>query len=213
MSEFERGSPSSPQRPGWPAARIAWVLLGMLALVAGGGGAYFSLRPGSGSQPAPVAPPGNAALFQLHASPRPVPDIAFEDGQGRNRALSEFRDRFVLVNLWATWCAPCREEMPALDRLQQKLGGPGFQVLALSVDSGGAAVVKRFYDEIGIRSLVIYVDPAMRAMGTLAVVGIPTTLLLDRQGREIGRRTGPARWDAPGAVRAITGYMGPGAKP
>ena len=92
-----------------------------------------------------------------------MPELVFEDDKGRKRVLSEFRDKIVLLNIWATWCVPCREEMPALDRLQQKRGGPGFEVLALSIDSGGAAAVRRFFDEIGIRSLAIYVDPAMRA--------------------------------------------------
>jgi hypothetical protein len=102
--------------------------------------------------------------------------------------------------------------MPALDQLQQKLGGPGFEIVALSIDAGGAAAVKQFYDEIGIRALAIYVDPASRGMGALGLVGIPTTLLIDRQGREVARRTGPAEWDGAEAVRMIEGYLG-GAKP
>lgn len=178
-------------------ARIGWALFGLLALVAGGIGTYVSVRPG-GDHTGPL---------QAHPAPRAVPDLAFEDGAGRKRSLSQFRDKVVLLNLWATWCVPCREEMPALDRLQEKLGGPGFEVLALSIDAGGARAVKGFYEEVGVRSLAIYVDPGMRAMGSLAAVGIPTTLLLDRQGREIGRRTGPAPWDGPEAVRVITRYM------
>jgi len=185
--------------------RIAWALLGALALAISGVGAYYSLRPDSG--PAPLAASGEAGVIRLHAEPRPVAVAAFEDGQGRKRALAEFQGKVVLLNVWATWCAPCREEMPALDRLQQKLGGPGFEVLALSIDSGGAEAVKRFYDEIGIRSLAIYVDPSMRATAALGAVGVPTTLLLDAQGREIGRRAGPAQWDGPEAVRVITRYM------
>ena len=215
MSELERASAPSSQHPAWPATRIAWALLGVLALLAGAVGAYFSLRAGSESEPAPLAAPAldGAFAFRVHAAPRPVPDIAFEDGQGRKRALAEFRDKVVLLNVWATWCVPCREEMPALDRVQQKLGGPGFEVLALSIDSGGAVAVENFYDEIGIRALAIYVDPSMRATGTLGAVGIPTTLLVDRQGREIGRRTGPAQWDGPEAVRMIAGYLDTAARP
>ena len=189
--------------PAWPTARIAWTLLGAAALAAGALGAYFSTRPASRSEPAPEG----ALVFRAHAAPRPVAELAFEDGQGRKRTLSEFRDKVVLLNVWATWCAPCREEMPALDRLQRKLGGPGFEVLALSIDSGGAAAVKRFYNEIGIRSLAIYVDPSARATSTLAAMGVPTTLLIDRQGREIGRRTGPEQWDGPEAVRMIEEYL------
>lgn len=187
----------------WPAARTAWALLGALALAAGAVGAYFSLRPPGKSEPAPQ----NEFVLRAHAAPRPLPELAFEDGQGRKRALAGFRDKVVLLNVWATWCVPCREEMPALDRLQQKLGGADFEVLALSIDAGGAAAVKQFYEEIGIRSLAIYVDRSMRTTATLGTVGLPTTLLIDAEGREIGRHIGPAQWDAPEAVRMIAGYM------
>ena len=188
--------------PAWPRARIAWAVAGVLALAAGALGAYFSLRPAGNSE----------FVFRAHAAPGPIPELAFEDGHGAPRTLAAFRDRVVLLNIWATWCVPCREEMPALDRLQQKLGGPGFEVVALSIDAGGAAAVKQFYDEIGIRSLAVYVDPASRAMAALGLIGIPTTLLIDRQGREIGRRTGPAQWDGAEAVRMIEGHLN-GVKP
>jgi thiol-disulfide isomerase/thioredoxin len=187
----------------WPAARIAWALLGVLALAAGAVGAYFSLRPSGKSEPAPQS----QTVLPAHAAPRPVPELVFEDARGVRRTLGDFRNKVVLLNVWATWCVPCREEMPALDRLQQKLGGPHFEVVALSIDAGGAAAVKKFYDEIGIRSLGIYVDPASRAMGTLGLVGIPTTVLVDHKGREIGRRTGPAEWDGAEAVRIIEGHL------
>ena len=189
-------------------APIGWALFGMLALLAGGIGAYLSL-PGNESQPAPLAAPKSdgSLVFRIHDAPRPVAELAFEDAQGSKRSLAQFRGKTVLVNIWATWCVPCREEMPALDRLQRKLGGPGFEVLALSIDAGGAAAVKEFYEEVGIRSLPIYVDRSMRAASTLGAVGVPTTLLIDAEGREIGRRTGPAQWDGPEAVRLISRTM------
>jgi thiol-disulfide isomerase/thioredoxin len=112
----------------------------------------------------------------------------------------------VLLNVWATWCPPCREEMPSLDRLQKSLGGPGFEVVALSIDAGGAPVVERFYKEIGIASLAIYVDSSMRAASQLAALGVPTTLLIDREGRELGRHAGPAQWDSAEALRVISSY-------
>lgn len=187
----------------WPAPRIAWALLGMVALATGAVGVYFALRlPGEG-EPAPQS----GFVFRTHATPRPMPELVFEDGRGTKRTLADFRNKVVLLNIWATWCVPCREEMPALDRLQQKLGGTDFEVLALSIDVGGAAPVKQFYEEIGIRSLAIYVDRSMRTAATLGAVGLPTTLLIDAEGREIGRHIGPAQWDAPEAVRMIAGYM------
>jgi len=188
--------------PGWSPVRLAWALFGAVALVVGGAGTYLALRQGS------EAIAGDSALLRMHASPRPLPEIAFVDGAGKPLTLADFRGRTVLLNVWATWCPPCREEMPSLDRLQKALGGPAFEVVALSIDAGGAPVVKRFYDEIGIRSLAIYVDPGMRAAGQLATPGVPTTLLIDRNGRELGRHAGPAQWDSPEALRLISSYMG-----
>src|SRR5216683_4193135 len=127
----------------------------------------------------------------FHFSPpderRSVPDLRFVDGDGRATSLGDFRGRVVLLNLWATWCVPCRREMPALDRLQAKLGGADFVVLPLSIDRGGLPPVKRFYEELGLQALGIFVDQSGAAMRELATPGIPTTLLVDRQGREIGR--------------------------
>lgn len=184
-------------------ARTGWALLGVLVLAASGIGIYISMRPSGHSAPAPSGP----FVFRAHEAARPVSDLAFEDDRGGSRSLGEFRGKTVLLNVWATWCAPCREEMPALDRLQDKLGGPGFVVVALSIDAGGVAAVKQFYDEIGIRSLPIYVDRSMRATAALGTVGLPTTLLIDAEGREIGRHIGPAEWDSPEAVGAIAGYV------
>ena len=137
------------------------------------------------------------------SAPQPLPEIRFQDGDGKPYTLSDFRGKVVLLNVWATWCAPCRKEMPALDRLQQKLGGPAFEVVALSINSGGAAIVRQFYDDIGIRSLALYVDPSMEASGKLHTIGIPTTLLLDREGRERWRKIGPAEWDSPEIIESL----------
>jgi thiol-disulfide isomerase/thioredoxin len=144
--------------------------------------------------------------FVMHESPKPVPTIAFEDEQGRPRSLADFRGKVVLLNIWATWCVPCRKEMPALDRLEGALGGQTFEVVALSIDRGGMNVVCKFFAEIGIRNLAMYLDTSGKAPRELGTVGLPTTLVIDRDGREIGRLIGPAEWDAPemmGFVRCI----------
>lgn len=188
--------------PGWRPVRLAWALFGAVALVAGGAGTYLALKQGG------EAIAADAAVLRMHATPRPLPEIAFEDGKGKPVTLAGFRGRTVLLNVWATWCPPCREEMPSLDALQKALGGPGFEVVALSIDAGGAPVVERFYKEMGIASLAIYVDPGMGAAGQLATPGVPTTLLIDRGGRELGRHAGPAQWDSPEALRVISSYMG-----
>lgn len=182
---------------GRPPLRVLLASVGAAALVAGGVGTYLSLERSGEQSGAPTVTPARSetSIIRLHAAPRALPPIAFQDGKGRPVTLADFRGKAVLLNVWATWCAPCREEMPSLDRLQKALGGPAFEVVAVSIDTGGAAVVERFYKEVGIGALAIYVDPTMRAAGELRTPGVPTTLLIDAEGRELGRHAGPASWD------------------
>lgn len=141
--------------------------------------------------------------FILHEAPKPIASIAFEDDQGRPRSLAEFRGKIVLLNIWATWCGPCRREMPSLDRLQGLLGGADFGVVALSIDRSGIETVRKFYDDVGIRNLPIYLDSSGKAARELATIGVPATLLIDRAGRELGRLIGPAEWDEPDIVQFL----------
>lgn len=144
--------------------------------------------------------PGPPQNFVLHDTPMPVPELQFTDGKGEPRSLADFRGKVVLLNAWATWCLPCRKEMPTLDRLQAALGGSTFEVVALSIDRGGADAVKTFYTEIGIQHLAIHVDASNQVGFALAIAGLPSTLLIDAEGRELGRLIGPAEWDAPDMV-------------
>ena len=132
-----------------------------------------------------------------------IAEVRFVDGDGRRMSLADFRGKQLLLNIWATWCGPCREEMPTLDRLQTRLGGPEFEVVALSIDHEGADVIRDFYTELGLQALGIYVDTSTMATVNLNVRGVPTTLLIDGNGREIGRYAGPAEWDGEAAVSAI----------
>ncbi|MFC5694528.1 TlpA family protein disulfide reductase [Pseudomonas sp. GCM10022186] len=140
------------------------------------------------------------AGLTIWPEPRPVAEVQFVDGAGKPHTLADFKGKVVLLNLWATWCAPCRQEMPTLDRLQAQLGGPDFQVLALSIDLDGVRVVRDFYREVGIRHLGIYIDENASAISQLGAFGLPATLLLDREGRELGRKLGEATWDSPEVV-------------
>lgn len=147
-------------------------------------------------------------VFAINSEPRTLPNVRFADGEGKTVTLQDFRGKVVLLNVWATWCPPCRKEMPSLDRLQQQLGSRGFEVVALSVDKGGTpAAIQTFYRETDVRALAVYIDASAQASGQLGVVGIPTTLLIDGAGREIGRRTGPAEWDSPAAIAAIRRHL------
>lgn len=157
--------------------------------------------------PRPAVGAEAPAAFVVHEDPRPVAEVTFESGDGGTMSLADFRGQVVLLNIWATWCVPCRREMPTLDRLQAELGGPDFAVVALSIDRKGLPAVREFYAEIGLETLAIYVDQSGEAQRALKVLGIPTTLLLDRDGNEIGRLLGPAEWDSPEMVAFIRGYV------
>jgi len=140
---------------------------------------------------------GNAAMaFNFVATDSgPVPELTFLDGEGNERSLEDFQGRVVVLNLWATWCAPCRKEMPSLDNLQANLGSDDFEVVALAVDRGDLTKVLGFYDEIGIENLGVYHDPSAKAGRVLRAPGLPTTLIIGRDGNEIGRVLGDAAWD------------------
>jgi thiol-disulfide isomerase/thioredoxin len=150
-----------------------------------------------------VAMPALAFNF-VRSEPAPVPEITFLDADGNELSLADFEGKVVVLNLWATWCAPCREEMPSLDRLQAAHGGEDLQVVALSLDRGDSLdKVRRFYDEVGIETLAIYRDPEAEVGRAFRAPGLPTTIVIDPAGREIGRVLGGAKWDGPEAVALL----------
>ena len=132
-----------------------------------------------------------------------MPELTFKNAKNEALSLENWKGRVVLLNLWATWCAPCRHEMPSLNRLQEALGGDAFEVLALSVDRKGLKASAKFLEEVKASALGLYNDKSSEALQQLKVIGLPATLLIDRQGREIGRLVGPAEWDAPEAQELI----------
>ena len=128
----------------------------------------------------------------LHPEPTPIPEVYFVDSEGMARTLADFRGKVVLLNLWTPSCVSCRRELPALDRLQAMLGGPSFEVIAVSIDLAGPEP-RRFHTEIGIKELGLYIDTSAMTLQELGVVDLPITLLIDWDGREIGRLFGPDR--------------------
>jgi thiol-disulfide isomerase/thioredoxin len=137
------------------------------------------------------------------APPQPLPPLTFETMEGAPASLEAFKGKVVVLNLWATWCAPCRQEMPALDHLQARFKDRPVVVLALSVDRAGPERVQAFLDQVGVPHLQVYRDPKAAATRALRVPGLPATLLVDKDGREAGRVLGIARWDGPAAVAAV----------
>jgi thiol-disulfide isomerase/thioredoxin len=151
---------------------------------------------------------GEVAALAMAQTPFLVPDLAFKDAQGHERTLADFRGRTVLLNLWATWCVPCRREMPALDALQADLGGPKFQVVAVNIDQQNAQKPLAFMKQVGITHLAFYSDDSAKVFETLKTAGkafgMPTTLLVDRKGCEIGTMAGPAEWSSDDGVKLVT---------
>jgi thiol-disulfide isomerase/thioredoxin len=146
---------------------------------------------------------GNRLELSVFDQPHALPEVRFQDDQGRDLTLGDFRGRVVVLNVWATWCVPCRKEMPTLDRLQARLGGKDFLVVALSIDRKGVEAVRGFYQKVGVENLAIYVDPSGKGSHGLAIPGVPTTLLIDREGREVARKMGEAEWDSPEMVSLV----------
>jgi thiol-disulfide isomerase/thioredoxin len=157
----------------------------------------------------PQASTGDAAAgLSFLDKPKELPRIEFVDGEDRPLTLAEFRGRPVLLNVWATWCVPCRKEMPSLDRLQAKFDPSRLLVLTLSVDRQGSSAVRRFYREQGLKTLGIYVDRSGDVLQKLRLPGVPGTLLLNADGQEIGRKLGQAEWDSPAMTDLIVQRLG-----
>jgi thiol-disulfide isomerase/thioredoxin len=136
-----------------------------------------------------------AAALDPAAQPKAVPALTFTDGEGRPLALDAFKGKVVVLDYWATWCTPCRTEFPALDRLQERLGSRGVQVVAVSLDRNGVKSVDGFYHDLAIGHLAKYLDPTWASAHAVGVEGLPTALVIDRQGREVARAEGPVDWD------------------
>jgi thiol-disulfide isomerase/thioredoxin len=150
---------------------------------------------------------GEVAAFAPNSAARRATDIAFLDGNGTPVSLQDFRGRLVLINLWATWCVPCRKEMPALDELQRKLGGADFTVLAINLDQRDREKPKKFLSEINVKSLTYYEDPSTNVFQKLKAAGrapgLPSTILVDRDGCELGFMPGPAEWASDDALALL----------
>jgi thiol-disulfide isomerase/thioredoxin len=162
-------------------------------------------------QIAPLAH-GEVAAVQVASDPRALPPLAFTDAAGTQRSLADWHGRTVLLNLWATWCVPCRTEMPALQALQQKLGGKDFEVVAVNIDTRDPEKPKAWLRNVGVDQLAYYADPSAKVFQELKLMGkafgMPTTLLIDPNGCELATLAGPAEWASDDAVSLVRAAIG-----
>ena len=150
---------------------------------------------------------GEVRNFHVAKDPKEMKDFSFIDGDGKDYTLSDFRGKTILLNFWATWCAPCRKEMPGLDRLQGEMGSDKFTVLALGQDLQGIERVKKFLKALKIKHLGAYNDKSVKSGRSAGVFGLPATILIDTKGREVGRLVGPAEWDSEEAKELIQYFI------
>jgi len=139
--------------------------------------------------------------------PAPAPAISFADLSGNPVSLSDFAGKIILVNLWATWCEPCVREMPSLERMQARLGDK-ITVVAISEDHGGSKAVEPFIGRLGLKSVKTYLDPKSAVERAFEVQGLPTSFLIDRKGRVLGRVEGAAEWDSPKLLETLESFLG-----
>jgi thiol-disulfide isomerase/thioredoxin len=151
---------------------------------------------------------GTLAKFQLAKPPKTLPELAFNDADDKPLKLADYKGKIVLLNFWATWCAPCVKEMPSLDRLQAELGKDKFVVLPLSLDGPSRPKVAPFYQDKKLSNLGVYFDKGRKAMQALDISILPTSILIDGEGRELGRLEGEADWEKPEALALVKAAVG-----
>jgi thiol-disulfide isomerase/thioredoxin len=199
------------------AGGIAGVVVGLVAVYgiatrlgnrAGDAGCAPAVE--TARQAAPLAQ-GEVAAVAMADRPLRVPDLVFHDATGAERRLADWQGRTVLLNLWATWCVPCRKEMPALEALEGKLGGSHFEVVAINIDTRDPDKPRAWLKEVGIDRLAYYADPSAKTFQDLKTVGrasgMPTTLLVDPSGCELGTVAGPAEWASDDAIALVTAAL------
>ncbi|MEP3277854.1 MAG: redoxin family protein [Stappiaceae bacterium] len=199
------------------AIGIAGLLTGFAAIYvigapAGNGGTQLACSAGEKSRAAvKTLATGEVAAFLPASKPVNVTELSFKDGDGKQITMADFKGRTILLNLWATWCAPCRHEMPALNALQKEMGDDSFEVVAVNIDKGETGKPQAFLDEVSATDLRYWADPSMKILAALRkkgrATGLPTTMLIDGEGCEIGVLYGPAEWASDDAKSLIKAAM------
>ncbi|SLN21997.1 Thiol:disulfide interchange protein TlpA [Roseivivax jejudonensis] len=151
---------------------------------------------------------GDMKKLNFHETPQPAGAAAFETFDGEPASLAEYKGKWALVNFWATWCAPCRKEMPMLSELQRELGGDAFEVVTIATGRSPKPAMTDFFDEIGVDNLPTLRDPSSALAREMAVLGLPITVILNPEGEEIARLQGDAEWDSDVAKQMLRTLIG-----
>ena len=175
---------------------------GLLALVL-----YLAALPGANAQGLDDLLTGEMRGLVIHDAPAPASELPFERADGTEGSLADYAGRHVVLNFWATWCAPCREEMPSLQNLQDQLGGESFTVVTLATGFNQPQAIRRFFEETGVTDLPQHRDINQQIAREMGVFGLPITVILDPEGREIARLRGDAHWDSPEAIAVIEALL------
>lgn len=209
---------TGPLRSSRIAGRMAAIALAVAVLYGTSGGAGNAAEAadctGAASLAASLRPTarGEVAAVQVARTPKAVPNLSFAGPDGQPMTLADFRGRTVLLNLWATWCLPCRKEMPALDTLQRTLGGKDFEVVAINIDTRNLDKPRAWLVENGITTLTYFADPSARVFQELKsagkAFGMPTTLIIDPRGCELATLAGPAEWASEDALAMVRAALG-----
>ncbi|MFQ1699472.1 TlpA disulfide reductase family protein [Loktanella agnita] len=150
---------------------------------------------------------GDMRKLILHDTPEPGSDVSFTAADGTEATLADYQGKYVLVNFWATWCAPCRKEMPMLGDMQTQLGGADFEVVTIATGRNPRPAMERFFEEIAVDNLPLHTDPRQALARSLGVLGLPVTLILNPEGQEVARLQGDADWSSDSAYAIIAALL------
>jgi thiol-disulfide isomerase/thioredoxin len=185
--------------------RLVLIIVAVPAIIAAVAATMFLYGGLDPVHEAPAGPPSALAPFTLAAKPAAVPQVAVSDASGARLSLASFKGKYVLLNLWATWCGPCVKELPALAKLKSAAASANFAVVAVDVGRNTTGEARSFLDAHDAKALDTYVDSNIALLRAFNAFGLPLTVLIDPQGREIGRAVGPAQWDNKDAIAYFKG--------
>jgi thiol-disulfide isomerase/thioredoxin len=192
----------------YPALALGAIAVG-LAVAFGGSDAARADAPTRDYSALAAGLDGDMKKLAFHSAPKAVSESSFTTQYGGAATLADFQGKYVLLNFWATWCAPCRKEMPMLSELQTEFGGDDFEVLTLATGRNAVPAIESFFDEIGVTNLPTHRDPGQKVARDMGVLGLPITVILDPAGREVARMQGDAHWSSASAKAMIAGLVQP----